>query len=130
MAWLLLVGGGGGTQMWPFIRIRDVYRIKSIVSYRYHKTDTGIISKWQINNTFNNTFYDDINKDWASLTQKWMIFFIKRMFCFSFLHHLENYGPWIVLYCMLSIPNEQKEKSEQFIQKKKKIVYTVKYVDI
>ncbi len=24
---------------------RDVYRIKSIVSYRYHKTDAGIISK-------------------------------------------------------------------------------------
>ncbi len=36
------------------------------------------------------------------------------MFCFSFLHHLENYGPWIVLYCMLSIPKAQKEKGEQF----------------
>ncbi len=49
---------------------RDVYRIESIVSYQYYKTDTSIVSKWQINNTFN----DDINKDRASLTQKWMIF--------------------------------------------------------
>ncbi len=90
---------------------RDVYRIESIVLYRYHKTDTGIISKWQINDTFNNTFYDDINKDRASLTQKWMIFYIKSMFCFSFLHHLENYGIcWILLYCMMSIPKGQKEK--------------------
>ncbi len=31
---------------------RDVYRIENIVSYLYHKTDTGIISKWQINDTF------------------------------------------------------------------------------
>ncbi len=61
---------------------RDVYRIKSIVSYQYHKTDTGIVSKWQINDTFN----DDINKDRASLTQKLMIFLIiKYIFCFSFL---------------------------------------------
>ncbi len=36
------------------------------------------------------------------------------MFCFLFLLHLENYGPWIVLYCMLSILKGQKEKSEQF----------------
>ncbi len=55
--------------------IRDVYRIESIVSYRYHKTDTGIVSKWQINDTFNDTFYDDINKDRVILTQKLMIFF-------------------------------------------------------
>ncbi len=55
---------------------RDVYRIGSIVSYRYHKIDTGIVSKWQINDTFNDTFYDDINKDRASLTQKWMTFFV------------------------------------------------------
>ncbi len=54
---------------------RDVYHIGSIVSYQYHKTDTSMISKWQINDTFNDTFYDDINKDRASLTQKWMIFF-------------------------------------------------------
>ncbi len=86
----------------------------SKVSYRYHKIDTGIISKWQINDTFNNTFYDDINKDRASLTQKWKIFFIKCIFCFSFLHHLENYGPWILLYCMLNIPKGQKEKNEFF----------------
>ncbi len=75
---------------------RDVYRIESIVSYRYHQTDTGIVSKSQINNTFNDTFYDDINKDRASLTQKLMfffVFFIKCMFCFSFSHHMENYGP-------------------------------------
>ncbi len=38
-------------------------------------------------------------------------FFIKCMFCFSFLHHLENYGPSILLYCMVSIPKGQKEKS-------------------
>ncbi len=55
--------------------LRDVYHIESIISYRYHKTDTGIVSKWQINNIFNDTFYDDINKDRASLTQKLMIFF-------------------------------------------------------
>ncbi len=75
--------------MWYLMMTRDVYRIESIVSYRYHKTDTGIISKWQINDTFNDTFYDDINKDRASLKQKWMIFFfIKCIFCFSFLYHL------------------------------------------
>ncbi len=70
---------------------------------------TVTVSKWQNNNTCNDTFYDDINKDRASLTQKWMIFLvIKCMFCFSFLHHLENYGSWILLYCMLSIPTGQK----------------------
>ncbi len=52
-----------------------MYRIESIISYQYHKTDTGIVSKWQINDTFNDTFNDDINKDRASLTQKWLIFF-------------------------------------------------------
>ncbi len=67
------------------VKCRDVYRIESIVSYRYHKTDTGIVSKWQINNTFNNTFYDDINKNRASLTQKWMIFlFLNACFVFHF----------------------------------------------
>ncbi len=35
---------------------RDVYHVESIRSYRYHKTDTGTISKWQINYTFNDTF--------------------------------------------------------------------------
>ncbi len=44
------------------------------VSKVSHQTDTGIVSKWQINDTFNDTFYDDINKDRANLTQKWMIF--------------------------------------------------------
>ncbi len=92
-----------------FISNRDVYNIESIVSYRYHKTDTGIVSKWQINNTFSDTFYHDINKDRDSLTQKWMIFFLlNECFVFHFLHHLENYGPWIVLYCMLSIPKGKK----------------------
>ncbi len=47
-------------------------------------------------------------------TNEWFLKIIKCMFCFSFLHQLENYGPWIVLYCMLSIPNDQKEKNEQF----------------
>ncbi len=37
------------------------------------------------------------------------------MFCFSFLHYLENYGPWILLYCMLSIPKRPKEKKENFL---------------
>ncbi len=83
----------------------------SKVSYRYHKTDTGIVSKWQINDTFNDTFYDDIR---IELVWHNFCFFIKHMFCFSFLHHLENDGPWIVLYCMLSIPKGQKEKSEHF----------------
>ncbi len=36
--------------------IKDVYCIKSIRSYQYHKTDIGIISKWQINENFNDTF--------------------------------------------------------------------------
>ncbi len=45
---------------------------------------------------------------------EWLFLFFKCMFCFSFLHHLEIYGPWIVLYCRLSIPKGQKEKSEQF----------------
>ncbi len=64
---------------------RDVYYIESIVSYHYHKTDTGIVSKWQINDTFNDTFYDDINKDRASLTQKmidFLIFLLNACFVF------------------------------------------------
>ncbi len=113
---------------------RDVYRIESIVSYRYHKTVTGIVSKWQINDTYNDTFYNDINiKDRASLAQKLMFFFfIKCMFCFSFSHHMENYGPWIVLYCMLSIPKGKKWTVWlHFIPKYEIIfVYTVKYVNI
>ncbi len=59
---------------------RDVYHIESIISYRYHKTDTSIVSKWQINDTFN----DDINKDWASFTQKWIIYFLLNA-CFVFI---------------------------------------------
>ncbi len=51
---------------------RDVYHIEGIISYRYYKTDTSIILKWQINDTFNDTFYDDK----ASLIQKWMIVFL------------------------------------------------------
>ncbi len=61
-----------------------MYPIESIVSYRYHKTDTGIVSKWQINDTFNDTFYDDINKERASLTQKWMICYLLLNACFVF----------------------------------------------
>ncbi len=49
-----------------FSTFRDVYHIESILSYRYHKTDTVIISIWQKKDTFNDTFYDDINKDRAS----------------------------------------------------------------
>ncbi len=45
---------------------------------------------------------------------RFSFFFIKCMFCFSFLHHLENYCPWILLYCLLSIPKGQKENSEFF----------------
>ncbi len=40
---------------------RDAYHIKSIGSYCYHKADTSIVLKWPINDTFNNTFCDDIN---------------------------------------------------------------------
>ncbi len=32
-------------------RSKDVYRIKSIALYWYHKTDTDIVSKWPINDT-------------------------------------------------------------------------------
>ncbi len=39
------------------VMIRDVYHIKSIGSYRYHKTDTDIVSKWLINDTFNDTLW-------------------------------------------------------------------------
>ncbi len=62
--------------------IRDVYHIESIVSYWYHKTDTGIVSKWQVNNTFNDTFYDDIKKDRASLAQ--FYFLLNAFFVFHF----------------------------------------------
>ncbi len=66
---------------------RDVYRIESIVSYRYHKTVTGIVSKWQINDTFNDTFFNDINiKDRASLAQKLMIFFLLNACFVSHFH--------------------------------------------
>ncbi len=38
-------------------------------------------------------------------------FLIKKcIFCFSFSHNLENYGRWILLYFMLSMPKGQKEK--------------------
>ncbi len=47
--------GEGVTQNVPRAG-RDVYRIESIISYRYHKTDTSIVPKWQINDTFNDTF--------------------------------------------------------------------------
>ncbi len=87
------------------IQCRDVYRIESIISVSWY----WYLSKWQINDTFNATFYYDINKDRASLTKKWMIFYLlNRCFVFIFLHHLENYGPWILLYCMLSIPKGKK----------------------
>ncbi len=78
--------------MSPCVVCRDVYYIESIISFRYFKTDTSIVSKWQINDTFNDTFYDYINKDRASLTHKWMIFFIKCMFCFHF------YTIWKIIF--------------------------------
>ncbi len=63
------------------------------------------------------------------------LFFIKWMFCFSFLHHLENYGPWIVLYCMLSIPKGQNENKwtvwlHVIPKNEKKNCYTIKYVNV
>ncbi len=102
----------GGLVHWALLLgTRDVYRIESIVSYQYHKTDTGIVSKWQINNTFNDSFCDDINKDRASLTQKWMfLFLLNACFVFHFYIIWKYYGPWILLYCMPSIPKGQKEK--------------------
>ncbi len=66
------------------LAVRDVYHIENIVSYWYHKTDAGIVSKWQINDTFNNTFYDDINKDRASLTQKDFLFLLNACFVYHF----------------------------------------------
>ncbi len=78
----------------------------SNVSYRYHQTDTGIVSKWQINDTFMMLLIR-IELVWHK--NIFFYFFIKCMFCFSFLHYLENYSPWI-LYCMRSTPKGQKEK--------------------
>ncbi len=49
------------------IMSRNVYLIKSIRLYRYHKID--IVSKWQINDTFNDIFMMNINKDRAILLQ-------------------------------------------------------------
>ncbi len=34
-----------------WVMVRDMYHIESIRSYRYHKTDTDIVSKCPINNT-------------------------------------------------------------------------------
>ncbi len=87
-------GDGAGMYRSGLVVCRDMYHIESIVLYWYHKTDTGVVSKWQKNDTFNDTFYDDINKDRASLTQKLMIYFlIKCILRYSFLHYLENCGP-------------------------------------
>ncbi len=95
--------------------IRDVYRIESIVSYRYHKTDTDIVSKWQINDAFNDTFYDDINKDRASLTQKWMIFYLLLNACFVF----HFYIIWKIMvpeyyYTVCSVYQKAKRKKSEF----------------
>ncbi len=69
--------------MYYGVTSRNVYHIESIVSYRYQKTDTGIVSKWQINDTFNDTFYDDINKDRASLTQKWKLWSLNTIILYA-----------------------------------------------
>ncbi len=57
---------------WSFVGMCTVskvsYRIGIINWYRYHIEMTD-------KQTFNDTFYDDINKDRARLTQKIMIFF-------------------------------------------------------
>ncbi len=89
---------------------RDVYRIENIVSYLYHKTDTGIISKWQINDTF--IILIRIELVWDK--NNWFFFLLNACFVFSFLHHLENYGHWIVLKYYTESWVYQKEKSELF----------------
>ncbi len=98
---------------WHYIT-RDVNNIESIVSYLFHKTDTGIASKWQINDTFNDTFYDDINKDRVSLTQKWTIFFLlNACLVFHFYIILKLMVPEYY-YTVCWIYQGQKEKSEFF----------------
>ncbi len=67
-----------------YVSNRDVYCIESI-SYRYHKTDTGIISKWQINDTFNDTFMMiliRIELVWHK--NKWFFFLLNACFVFHF----------------------------------------------
>ncbi len=96
--------------------VRDVYHIESIVSYRYHKTDTGIISKWQINDTFNNTFMIILIRI-ELLWHKIVFFFFLLNVCFVFHFYIiwKIIGPWIVLYCKLSIPKGQKEKINSLV---------------
>ncbi len=71
---------------------RDAYHIKSILSYRYHKADIGIISKLQINDTFNNR---------AILTQQ-LMFLIKFMLCICLI------TSFCRLWVLNSMPKDQK----------------------
>ncbi len=61
---------------------------------------------------------------------EWFSFFVKCMFCFSFLNHLENYGSWILLYCMLSIPKGQKEKVNFLMAWDRIVSYQYRFVSI
>ncbi len=88
-----------------------MYYIKSIVLDQYHKTDTGIISKWQINNTFSDTFYDDINKDRVWHKNEWF-FLIKFIFCFSLSHHLEKLWSLNIIILYAEYTKRSKGKSE------------------
>ncbi len=83
----------------------------SKVSYRYHKTDTGILLKWQINNTFNDTFMMILIRI-VSLTQKWVISFLLNA-CFVF-HFYIIWKIMVPEYYYTVCWVYQKEKSEFF----------------
>ncbi len=58
-----------GTGPFYHDRSRAVYLLQ-----KYHiKVILVLVSKGQMNHTFNDTFDFDINKHWTILTQKWMI---------------------------------------------------------
>ncbi len=91
---------------------RDVYRIESIILYRYHKTDTGIVSKWQINDTFNDTFMMILIRIELVWHKNEWFFLLNACFVFHF------YIIWKIM-----VPEGQKEKA----QRKKGIFLMVWY---
>ncbi len=53
----------------------------------WYKADTSMVSKWQISETFNDTFYDDIKKHKSYLDPK--VNFLKlNLFCFHLITSL------------------------------------------
>ncbi len=98
------------------IQCRDVYRIESIISVSWY----WYLSKWQINDTFNDTFYYDINKDRASLTKKMNDFlFIKCMFCF---YIFTSFGKWWSLNTIILYAEYTKRKKVNFLMVRYHIV--------